>query len=58
MPCAFQQAVGKAKGQNFHSLSHRLQDGRHLLFLSAQIDNVMGCVEIVDPTIISLLSDP
>ena len=51
-PCA---AVGKAKGQNFHSLSHRYQGGRHLLFLSAQIDNVIGCVELLDPNIIALL---
>ena len=48
--------VGTAHGQNFHSLAYRLQEGRHLLFISAQIDNNIGCVEIVDPNVIALLA--
>ena len=49
--------VGNATGQNFHSMDYRLQEeeGRHLLFVSAQIDNAIGCVEIVDPQIVKLL---
>jgi hypothetical protein len=48
--------VGKAKGQNFHSIAYKLTAaGRHLIFISAQIDNAIGCVEIVDPQIIALI---
>ena len=42
------------KGQNAHSLSHRLQQGRHLLFLTAQVDNNIGCVEVLDRRVIEL----
>ena len=47
--------VGKATGQNFHSIDYRAQGGRHFLFISAQIDNAVGCVEITDDRIIQLL---
>ena len=33
---------------------YRLEQGRHLIFISAQIDNIIGCVEVVDPKIIDL----
>jgi hypothetical protein len=52
------QQVGTAHGQNFHSIAYRLQDGKHLIFISAQIDNNIGCVEIVDPGVIALLTAP
>ena len=48
-------AVGSSKGQNFHSIAYKLMGGKHLLFISAQIDNNLGAVEIVDEAIIALL---
>ena len=47
--------VARDPGQNLHSMSYRLQDGRHYIFRSAQIDNAIGGVEIVDPKIIARL---
>lgn len=47
--------VGHGLGQNFHSIAYRLQGGKHLIFISAQLDNAIGAVEIVDPRIIALL---
>ena len=47
-------AVAPSAGQNFHSIGYRLEQGRHLIFISAQIDNVIGCIEVVDPEIIAL----
>lgn len=47
-------AVAPSAGQNFHSIGYRLEQGRHLIFISAQIDNIIGCVEVVDPKIIDL----
>ena len=49
-------AVGSARGQNFHSIDYKLLGGKHLMFISAQIDNNMGAVEIVDEAIIALLT--
>ena len=49
-------AVGGARGQNFHSIDYKLLGGKHLVFISAQIDNNMGAVEIVDEAIIALLT--
>ena len=49
-------AVGGARGQNFHSIDYKLLGGKHLVFISAQIDNNMGAVEIVDEAIIALLA--
>lgn len=31
--------VGKDPGQNFHSVTYKLIGGKHLIFISAQIDN-------------------
>ena len=53
--CVACAQVGKAKGQNFHSMSYREQGGKHLIFISAQVDNAIGTVEIVDPRIITRL---
>jgi hypothetical protein len=47
--------VGKAKGQNFHSIALCEQAGKYLLFISAQIDNAIGVVEILDPRVITRL---
>ena len=49
-------AVGDAEGQNFHSVAYKVMGGKHLLFVSAQIDNNMGAVEIVDEAVIALLA--
>lgn len=49
--------VATERGQNFHSLAYRAVEGRHLIFISAQIDNNIGCVQIVDNRVIALLSD-
>jgi hypothetical protein len=50
------RSVGTQRGQNFHSIAYKAVEGRHLIFISAQIDNNMGCVEIVDRRVIALLS--
>jgi hypothetical protein len=51
--------VGDAAGQNFHSVAYKLMlagnEQKHMIFISAQIDNNVGAVEIVDAEIISLL---
>lgn len=51
--------VGDAGGQNFHSVAYKLMqfgsEYKHMVFISAQIDNNVGAVEIIDPEIISLL---
>lgn len=48
-------SVAHDTGQNLHSMSYRSQQGRHYIFMSAQIDNAIGVVEILDPRIIALL---
>lgn len=47
--------VAHNPGQNLHSMSYRSQAGRHYLFMSAQIDNSIGAVEILDPGILARL---
>ena len=47
--------IAHSPGQNLHSMSYRVQDRRHYLFMSAQIDNAIGAVEILDPGIIARL---
>ena len=47
--------VAHDPGQNLHSMSYRLQNGRHYIFMSAQIDNAIGAVEILDPKVIARL---
>lgn len=51
--------IGGSNGQNFHSVAYKeLAGGRHMVFVSAQIDNNVGAVEIVSPEIIALLKPP
>jgi hypothetical protein len=47
-----------SSGQNAHSLAHMHDEasGGHFLILTAQIDNNIGMVRIVDPFIIALIS--
>ena len=51
--------VATSAGQNFHSIAYKLlqaeNEHKHMIFISAQIDNNVGAVEIVDAEIISLL---
>jgi hypothetical protein len=47
--------VASSEGQNFHSMAHRAEGGVHLLFVTAQIDNRVGCLAIQDPAVIALL---
>ena len=51
--------VGDSSGQNFHSVAYKLlqvgNEQKHMIFISAQIDNNVGAVEIVSEDIISLL---
>ena len=49
-------SVANVPGQNFHTPSYSFQAGRHLVFLSAQGDNAMGVVEILDPKVIARLT--
>ena len=49
-------AVGDASGQNFHSIAYKLLGGKHLVFISAQIDNNMGAVEVVGEDVVALLT--
>eukprot|EP00051_Salpingoeca_urceolata_P015379 m.199480 g.199480 ORF g.199480 m.199480 type:complete len:442 (-) comp18388_c0_seq1:200-1525(-) len=53
------EACGKvlqSPKQNAHSVAvRRTKDGRPLLYLTAQIDNNLGAVEIVSPAVLSLL---
>ena len=51
--------VGDAAGENVHSIAYKLlqagNEQKHMIFISAQIDNNVGAIEIVDAEIISLL---
>lgn len=51
-PC---RAILPSAGQNAHSLAHLKVDGRHLLCLTAQIDNNLGLVQVVDPDLAALM---
>ena len=51
--------IGGSNGQNFHSVAYKeLAGGRHMVFVSAQVDNNVGAVEIISPEIIALLKPP